>query len=136
MRASGRRLSNRPPSRVESGLGHAEKSSLMLRSSFASPFVVALALTPSVAFGQGAPPGAAPSAPPTAAPPASAPPPGRAAPIDRGSLLEPAPSTRTGVQGPVPAAPAPEPREAERSRDASIGANPREVFAEDWWVRS
>src|SRR6266487_2917666 len=110
----------------------------MLRFSLASPIAIVLALSAKVALGQAAP-GA-----PSAAPPAPAPatiPPGRAAPsgsaIDRGSLLEPAPASRTGAAPPAAGAAAPvESRETDRSKDVSIGANPKEVYAEDWWVRS
>jgi len=75
-----------------------------------------------------APPGTA--APPTAPAPATPP----TAPVDRGSLLEPAPQPR-----PAPAAPAPaviERRDSERRTDAMIGASPKDVYAEDWWVHS
>src|SRR5262249_21344182 len=68
--------------------------------------------------------------------PTTPPPSGRgAAPIDRGQLLEPSTAPRT-PPATAPAAPAAEPRETDRTKDASIGANPREVYAEDWWVRS
>ena len=68
-----------------------------------------------------------PSAPPSSAP-ATAPPSG-AAPIDRSSLLAPAPANRQ------PTAPA-EPRDTERKVDTSVGADPKAVYAEDWWVHS
>src|SRR5439155_19014493 len=76
--------------------------------------------------------------PPTAAPAPAPPAGGRAgggATSDRGSLLEPAPGPRTGIAPPSGAATV-ETRDAERAKDASIGANPKEVYAEDWWVRS
>ncbi|HMJ51117.1 MAG TPA: TIGR04551 family protein, partial [Polyangiaceae bacterium] len=74
----------------------------------------------------------APTSPPATPPPSSSPPSssaaGGAAPIDRSSLLAPAPAGRA-------AAPA-EPRDTERKVDTSIGANPKAVYAEDWWVHS
>jgi uncharacterized protein (TIGR04551 family) len=113
----------------------------MLRSSLAAPLVAVLALSSSAALGQGAPGGTAPpsSAPPTPTPapsPAPAPPTGGTT-IERGQLLEPTPAPRPGAPSTAPApAPGTEPREAERTKDVSIGANPREIYAEDWWVRS
>jgi uncharacterized protein (TIGR04551 family) len=58
-------------------------------------------------------------------------------------LVEPPAAQRPGAapSAPAPAAPAPaappaEPRDTDRTRDVSIGANPKEIYAEDWWVRS
>src|SRR5260221_2022468 len=75
----------------------------------------------------------APTPAPTPAPaPSPAPAPASVAPsgptIDRGSLLAPAPAPR--VASPAPAA------VSERTTDVSIGANPKDVYAEDWWVHS
>src|SRR5262245_34782013 len=108
----------------------------MFRFSLASPIALALALSPGLALGQGAPGGSSTTPlPATSAPPALAPPAGsRSAPIDRGQLLEPTPGTRPGVAAPAPVSI--EPRETDRTRDVSIGANPREVYVDDWWVRS
>jgi uncharacterized protein (TIGR04551 family) len=113
----------------------------MLRPSLAAPIAVALALSPALAFGQGAPgttgPGTTPPSPPaTGAPPSGGRAPSGAAPIDRGQLLEPSAPPRTGAPATAPAATPAEPKETDRTRDASIGANPHEIYAEDWWVRS
>src|SRR6478736_3235014 len=70
------------------------------------------------------PPGAGPA--PALAPPAAAPPTGPT--IDRGSLLAPAPAPRAPAPAPAPT--------TDRSADVSIGANPKDVYAEDWWVHS
>jgi uncharacterized protein (TIGR04551 family) len=120
----------------------------MPRFSLTSPIALALALAPSLALGQTPPaataPAGAPSGPaPSTNPPASGSNPqtgGRAAPsagsIDRGSLIEPPAvqkgSAAAGAQGATPA----EARDTDRARDVSIGANPKEIYAEDWWVRS
>jgi uncharacterized protein (TIGR04551 family) len=83
-----------------------------------------------------APASAAPVAAPAPAPNAPAPAP-NPAPIDRGSLL--APSSAAPAPAPVAAgtpvadtrpADAPSP---ERKVDSSIGANPKDIYAEDWW---
>jgi uncharacterized protein (TIGR04551 family) len=91
-----------------------------------------------------APTGAAPapgasSAPPTGAPAPSAPP----VPIDRGTLLEPtggadaAPGPEPRGQEPKAQEPkAQEPKSQERRADSSLGANPKDIYAEDWWVHS
>jgi uncharacterized protein (TIGR04551 family) len=87
----------------------------------------------------------APASPPPATTAQPAPPPasgasGGAAPatpggatIDRSSLLPPSPTARGGSPA--------EPRDGdrkdnERKVDTSIGANPKAVYAEDWWVHS
>ena len=127
----------------------------MLRQTLAARSLIGagvVLLLPLPAFAQAQPPQggaggnapAAPSAPPPPAPPAGqdAPPPSSSAPstppaspppssatqIDRSSLLAPAPANRT----PAPA----EPRDTERKIDTSVGANPKTVYAEDWWVHS
>src|SRR5450432_455726 len=117
----------------------------MFRFPFASRSLFALVLLlPAAVAAQAAPAagtGAAPAgsaalpAPAAAPAPTAAPSPAAAAPsgptIDRGSLLAPTPAPR-------PATPAlsPAPVVSDRTTDASIGANPRDVYAEDWWVHS
>src|SRR3982750_1320652 len=101
----------------------------MPRFSLPISFVaIAALLWTSVAFGQ-APASSAGIAPAPASPPANAP--SGAGPtrptgpiIDRGSLLEPTPSTKSGVVAQPAPATAAEGRENERRTDATIGANP------------
>jgi uncharacterized protein (TIGR04551 family) len=50
--------------------------------------------------------------------------------IDRGALLAPTPA------GKQPSEPRDDKRDNERKIDTSIGANPKTVYAEDWWVHS
>jgi uncharacterized protein (TIGR04551 family) len=78
---------------------------------------------------------AQPSTPPPAPGPAPSPPATSPAPpvsgggtIDRSSLLAPAPSKAAQPGG--------EARDTDRKVDPSIGANPKAVYAEDWWVHS
>jgi uncharacterized protein (TIGR04551 family) len=59
-----------------------------------------------------------------------------AAPIDRGSLLEPTNAATPPAVGPTADTRAQEPRAPERRADNSIGANPKDIYAEDWWVHS
>ena len=66
----------------------------------------------------------APTSPPATSP---APPVSGGGTIDRSSLLAPAPSKAAQAAG--------ESRE-ERKSDPTIGANPKTVYAEDWWVHS
>ena len=89
----------------------------------------------------GAPTGRAPAAPaPTGtSPPAGAAPAPNAppVPVDRGSLLEPSTGEAAPAQEPKAQEPkAQEPKAQERRADTSIGANPKDIYAEDWWVHS
>ena len=75
--------------------------------------------------------------PPSSTPPSSTPPGGRgSAPVDRGSLVEPSQAPRTGPATSAPTVVLPETRDSERVKDQSIGANPSDVYAEDWWMQS
>src|SRR5205807_1514926 len=125
MRAS-RRVS---PLATAWGHAHVQESSLMPRFSLTSPFLFVLALSPSLALAQAAPAGTAPAgAPGSPLPGANPPSSGRGAPsggaIDRGSLVEP-PASQKGGATSAPSTPTPaEPRDTDRTKDVSIGANP------------
>ncbi|MET0595084.1 MAG: TIGR04551 family protein, partial [Polyangiaceae bacterium] len=88
------------------------------------------------------PPSSVPSASPPPAPASSGqkPPPDSApaatggATIDRSSLLPSPPARGTQPASAEPAAV--EKKDNERKVDTSIGANPKTVYAEDWWVHS
>ena len=135
----------------------------MPRFPFSTPALGFIAfLTPWAVFAQsspGADAGAVPSgtpavpaaAAPSAAPssavaPAPAPPSGNpGGSVDRGSLLQPAPIPAAPPTGagaapqaaaPPPAPVADAPRDHPRRTDASIGANPKDIYAEDWWIHS
>jgi uncharacterized protein (TIGR04551 family) len=119
-------------------------------SSVLGPLTVILLALPALAqaqANQGGGGGNAPAAPPSTASPAtpadaapatsqpapatSQPAPPSGVTIDRGSLLAPTPAGRTDKQ-PSDG----EHKDNERKVDTSIGANPKAVYAEDWWVHS
>ena len=79
--------------------------------------------TSSGAAGAGGPSGTAGA---TGGATAPTPPATNVTPIDRGSLLQ-APTAPTAPPAVV------EPRPTDRPLDASIGGNPKDVYAEDWW---